>query len=321
VGEYGTILHYDGVSWAEMTSGISSILNSVWGSSPSDVFAVGNKGTILHYDGISWTTMNSGISKNIDAIWGFSSSDVITVGEGIVSHNYRTAPTIISINPLSGTTDVSIKPTISAIFSEPMDPSTINDTTFTVTGEAENISGIVLYSGTEASFTPSSNLDNSTIYTVTITAGATDSVGNTMESDYIWTFTTEAPDTTPPIVSSVIPENGLTEVSLSPVLSATFSEDMDPSTFTKTTFTLKDGITNTDISGTITYNNNVATFTPSANLNYNTTYNVKITIGVKDIAGNAMIADYTWSFITELETTAPINEGGGDDDGCFINAL
>jgi hypothetical protein len=33
-------------------------LNDVWGSSGTDVFAVGTCGTILHYDGQSWTVMN-----------------------------------------------------------------------------------------------------------------------------------------------------------------------------------------------------------------------------------------------------------------------
>jgi hypothetical protein len=34
-----------------MPSGTTNILLGVWGSSSSDVFAVGDKGTILHYDG------------------------------------------------------------------------------------------------------------------------------------------------------------------------------------------------------------------------------------------------------------------------------
>lgn len=32
----------------------------VWGSGPSDVFAVGYQDTILHYDGSSWIVMDSG---------------------------------------------------------------------------------------------------------------------------------------------------------------------------------------------------------------------------------------------------------------------
>jgi hypothetical protein len=39
------------------TSGTKDFLYGVWGSSSSDVFAVGFKGTILHYDGKAWGTI------------------------------------------------------------------------------------------------------------------------------------------------------------------------------------------------------------------------------------------------------------------------
>jgi hypothetical protein len=51
VGYYGTILHYDGASWSLMDSGMTRSLYGVWGSSSTNVFAVGYYGTILHYDG------------------------------------------------------------------------------------------------------------------------------------------------------------------------------------------------------------------------------------------------------------------------------
>jgi hypothetical protein len=42
--------------WSPMTSGTTQTLRGIWGSSGSDVFAVGNSGTILHYDGTVTTT-------------------------------------------------------------------------------------------------------------------------------------------------------------------------------------------------------------------------------------------------------------------------
>lgn len=67
-----------------------------------------------------------------------------------------------------------------------MDASTITTATFTVSG----VSGNVAYSGTTATFTPLTNLASSTTYTATITTGAKDLVGNSMVSNYIWSFTT-----------------------------------------------------------------------------------------------------------------------------------
>ena len=80
VGHDGTIAHYDGTGWSAMTSGTSENLMAVWGTSSSDVYAVGVEGTILHYDGASWSTMTSGTSEHFMAVWGTSSSDVYAVG-------------------------------------------------------------------------------------------------------------------------------------------------------------------------------------------------------------------------------------------------
>jgi hypothetical protein len=65
-----------------MTSGTSNDLDGVWGSSGSDVFAVGYDGTILHYDGSDWSSMTSGTSNWLEVVWGSSGSNVFAVGEG-----------------------------------------------------------------------------------------------------------------------------------------------------------------------------------------------------------------------------------------------
>ncbi len=51
----------------------------------------------------------------------------------------------------------------------------------------------------------------------------------------------------------------------------------------------------------------MVTFTPSSNLAYSTTYTGTITTGVRDLAGNAMAANYIWSFTTGAapDTTPP----------------
>lgn len=63
-----------------MDNGASDGLESVWGSSSSDVFAVGVDGIILHYDGSAWSVMNSGTSDELYGVWGSSSTDVFAVG-------------------------------------------------------------------------------------------------------------------------------------------------------------------------------------------------------------------------------------------------
>ena len=80
VGDKGLILHFDGADWAIMDSGTTQRLRNIWGTSASDIFAVGESGTLLHYDGGSWKTMTSPTPLTIQGIWGNSGSDVYAVG-------------------------------------------------------------------------------------------------------------------------------------------------------------------------------------------------------------------------------------------------
>jgi hypothetical protein len=59
VGEDGTILHYDGSVWSTQPSGTGSFLLGVYGTSSSDIWAVGGYGTILHYNGSAWSTVKA----------------------------------------------------------------------------------------------------------------------------------------------------------------------------------------------------------------------------------------------------------------------
>lgn len=117
-------------------------------------------------------------------------------------------------------------------------------------------------------------------------------------------------DTTPPTVSSTTPPNDATDISVNTDITATFSEAMDTSTITADTF-LVSGSDN--IAGTVTYSGTTATFTPTTALDYNHTYITTINTDAKDMVGNALEDDYTWSFTTGSDTGG---DGGGD--GCFI---
>ena len=77
----GTILiHYDGNTWSAQASGTAAQLFGVWGSSATDVFAVGGGGTILHYDGNTWSAQASGTTGTLFGVWGSSATDVFAVG-------------------------------------------------------------------------------------------------------------------------------------------------------------------------------------------------------------------------------------------------
>ena len=194
---------------------------------------------------------------------------------------------------------MAINRKIAATFSKTMDPLTITNTTFTVTGpNSTPVPGTVTYFGLVATFTPTSNLALSTSYTATVTTGVKDLAGNALAANYAWSFTSgAAPDTTPPTITHVNPANGDAGVAINRKIAATFSEVMDPLTITNVTFTLT-GPGTTPVTGTVTYVGLVATFTPTANLAIYTTYTATVTTGVKDLAGNALAVNYTWTFTT-----------------------
>jgi hypothetical protein len=81
-------MHFDGVGWAAQTSGTTADLKGVWGSSTTDVFAVGGSGTILHYDGSVWTPHSSGFDNWLFGVGGRSADDVFAVGAGGTIFHY-----------------------------------------------------------------------------------------------------------------------------------------------------------------------------------------------------------------------------------------
>jgi len=119
-----------------------------------------------------------------------------------------------------------------------------------------------------------------------------------------------------PEVVSTIPADKAVNVPLNQVLSATFNEKMDPAMFTQETVSFAGTTTiagtkaATTVTGTIVFSGMTVFFTPTSPLLPNTTYTGRIKAGVKDLTGNALQADYVWSFSTDVSPTVsadPIN--------------
>lgn len=109
------------------------------------------------------------------------------------------------------------------------------------------------------------------------------------------------PDTTAPTVSSTNPTNGATGVAVSSDVIATFSEALSSASVTPVTASIA-GVTSAVI-----LNGNLVTINPSANLAPSTTYTVTLmggANGIKDLAGNSLASNYTFSFTTQ----APANQ-------------
>jgi hypothetical protein len=124
----------------------------------------------------------AGNALETDYNWSF------TAGSGSDS----IAPTVISIDPENTTIDVAVDTAISANFSEPIDPISLTTSNFLVNDGAGSISGTVTVIGNTATFTPTATLNYDTEYSATLTSGIEDLAGNTMGTDYAWSFTTQS---------------------------------------------------------------------------------------------------------------------------------
>jgi Domain of unknown function (DUF4082)/Bacterial Ig-like domain/Bacterial Ig domain len=139
--------------------------------------------------------------------------------------------------------------------------------------------------------------------------GATSSFpSSTYQSSNYWVdvvfTTTNAPDTTPPLVSSTTPSSGATGVAVGAALTVTFNESIDPATVTAATFELRNAA-NAVVAASVAYNagTRTATLTPTSLLPSNATLTATVRGGaadprIKDLAGNALAASTVWSFTT-----------------------
>ena len=121
------------------------------------------------------------------------------------------------------------------------------------------------------------------------------------------------PDTTAPTVTATSPAGGATNVAANTLVTATFSESVNPETVTGSTFELRDP-TNAIVPAAVTYDaaTRRATLDPAANLLTSTTYTARIRGGaadprVKDQAGNALAQDLFWTFTTSATPPASDN--------------
>ena len=225
-------------------------------------------------------------------------------------------PIVISVIPAvpgCGGQGVPINRKIAVSFNQAMDPATLTTSTFTVTGPGLTpVVGVVSYDATNnaAIFAPTGLLPSSTTFTGTITTGAKSAAEIPLANDFVWTFVTSADsDTTAPSVIFTNPANLAGSVATNKKITATFSEGMNSTTITGSTFTVT-GPGLTPVAGTVTYSivGATATFTPSSALATGVLFTATITTGATDLAGNALAVAFTWTFTTGVgpNNTAPV---------------
>jgi len=254
--------------------------------------------------------------RMVHSTWFLSALTLLAVsiagcGRETINVPDTTPPHVLSTVPALGAAGVALGAPISVTFSKPVNCSTLTTTTFivNVAGGAA-VAGAVTCSGSTATFTPTSALVLHTLYTATITTGATDLVGNVMVQNYSWNFEAVAG----PSVVSTTPTTGASGLTFNPAISATFLQlpATDPdsagaalncSTVTQSTFTVT--ATAGAVTGTVACSGATATFTPTspAILAANTLYTATLTTGVQNVAGTGLASAYAWTFTTDTLPT------------------
>jgi hypothetical protein len=267
-------------------------------------------GTVTYSGGVATFTPAVSLAYNTSYTATITTGATSLAGTPLASNYVWTfttitpAPAVTAVVPANGATSVPISQALSVTFSEAMTPATISAATFTLTATGgAAVAGTVTYSGGVATFTPAVSLAYNTSYTATITTGATDLAGTSLAAAYVWTFTTITP---PRTVTAAVPVNGAASVPISQALSATFSEAMSPGTLDAATFTVT-GPGGVAVPRAVAYSGGAATFTPTANLAYSTSYTATITTGAEDLAGTGLASNYVWSFTTVSPALAVIS--------------
>ncbi|MDZ7807759.1 MAG: Ig-like domain-containing protein [Gracilimonas sp.] len=203
---------------------------------------------------------------------------------------------IESVSPTDGEQDVRADVVISASFNNALDNATVNSSTFKVAQNGNSISGSIDLSGSTLSFTPNTALPYEAEVTAVVTTGVKDEPGNSLPADYEWSFVImDEPDTTPPQIQSVSPSDGEQNVPVDVVISASFSEALDPASVNSSTFRIKQN--GKSVNGSIHLSGSTLSFTPHKHLPYEAVITAILTTDIKDKAGNSLSADYEWNFM------------------------
>lgn len=111
--------------------------------------------------------------------------------------DYNTEPpepyffNVVSTDPAASSIDITLNADINVAFDDNIDISSISSSTFIV-NDGGPVSGAFSYDPLTktVTFNPGTDFTVNTLYTVTLTTGITNVSGETMFSDYTWSFTT-----------------------------------------------------------------------------------------------------------------------------------
>ncbi len=224
-----------------------------------------------------------------------------------------------STSPHDGDVDLSTSQKIAVQFTDAVDVSTANTSNIKLEkSDGSAVEGTISVDQDShiAIFTPSTQLEASTSYTLEVTGDVKSSTQVSLSSSILISFMTGAGGEAPaPNVESTTPTGADINVSTNQDINIQFDQAMDISTLNENTVQLKkqDG---TPIEINITFNleTNIMIISPTTSLEANTTYSVDVTSGCASLAQVSLDVDVQISFTTG-EIEAPEVEASNPADG------
>lgn len=231
-------------------------------------------------------------------------------------------PFVVTVDPADGATEVPVTTPVRIDFSESMDRNAM-PAALVVYTEGDTLEGTLGFEDEDRTvvFTPEDYLHQDRIYNVSVDSLALDLAGNRFDQvpltaplePFESSFRTEA-DQIGPMVLTVEPSDGATDVLVDVVPVIVFNEPVDPTTVTSATVLFADSI-GVSVGSTLSLSANGCslTVTPVAPLEFDTLHEFTVTSAVTDTLSNPLDNDpvtpgdqpFEASFRTQLETIAP----------------
>jgi methionine-rich copper-binding protein CopC len=215
-------------------------------------------------------------------------------------------PYVESYGPADGAQNVEIDAVINLDFSEDVRSSNLDSHITLKDGRGFQVEKRVDYSNLtyRAIVTPLEAMKYSMLYVVSVSAFIQDQAGNPLREPLQWTFNTTK-EKTPPQIVSTDPKGGEDDVNINATIDVTFSEEMDVDSL-RTGIVVHDSLENPVIGNTTPSVDGMSvSFDPLFSYGYGQTYHVTVLPTVRDLAGNNLVVEETFSFTVQLEQISP----------------
>jgi parallel beta-helix repeat protein len=254
------------------------------------------------------TTYNIYIDKKVRSIWGknllFPFSFQFTTEDPLIIRH----PKVVDYFPVGNT--VPINSTINITFSEPMHQSSVENATSIYPVVQTNI---YWQNNMTITIDPVENLSFNTNYTINIGTEAMNLIGNSMKSAFNFSFITESDHYSPYVIDHFPSGKALVPIDIEMII-VVFNEPMNSSSVEQ-----RFDIT-PDINGNFEWpdENRTMYYNLDSDLQYNTTYTVKISKGAEDLSSNPTIEIFQFGFTTVQNKTIDNNTNETDLEPPYV---